>query len=125
MDTYPRERWIALGAALRARRDALGYGFRDRPRFARDGGIGSRTVQRLEGAARAGFPPETIARAERAYRLPPGSVRRFLDGGPLIPDAPPPPELPPLTPEETRLAAAFIEALRRGVPPEGRGEPAA
>jgi transcriptional regulator with XRE-family HTH domain len=83
MDTYSQVAWERLGTALKERRVALGYGYRRRGDFAQDTGMGGKTLQRLENGERSYYPAETIAQAEAAYQLEPGSVVACLRGGSL------------------------------------------
>lgn len=83
MDIRAKDEWERLGTALRGRRGQLGYGSRERKRFAADTGLHYRTVQRLETGEREGYPPETIAQAETAYRLAPNAIGAFFTTGVL------------------------------------------
>jgi transcriptional regulator with XRE-family HTH domain len=85
MDTYSQVAWERLGAALKERRVALGYGYRKRGDFARDTGMGGKTLQRLENGERSFYPAETVAQAEAAYQVEPGSFAACLRGGQLSP----------------------------------------
>jgi transcriptional regulator with XRE-family HTH domain len=85
MDTYSQVAWERLGAALKERRVALGYGYRKRGDFARDTGMGAKTLQRLENGERSFYPAETVAQAEAAYQVEPGSFAACLRGGHLRP----------------------------------------
>lgn len=85
MDTYSQVAWERLGTALKERRVALGYGYRKRGDFARDTGMGGKTLQRLENGERSFYPAETIAQAETAYQVEPGSFTACLRGGQLRP----------------------------------------
>lgn len=94
MDAYPPEAWRRLGRMLERRRGELGYGFRQRARFARDcggGQISVKTISRLENGERDSYPESTIGKVEAIYRWPPGSVEKVLGGGEPVP-------LPPSSP---------------------------
>jgi hypothetical protein len=101
MDTYPHEAWRRLGRALERRRGELGYGFRQRGRFARERGGGKlsvKTISRLEKGERDSYPEATIGTAEGMYMWAPGSFDSVLRGGspdPLV--VPPPPRRDPIT----------------------------
>src|SRR5260370_6743857 len=84
MDTYPHEAWQRLGRALERRRGELGYGFRQRGRFARErsgGVISVKTISRLEKGERASYPESTVGAAETIYQWAPGSFESVLRGG--------------------------------------------
>jgi len=83
MDKYPPEAWRRLGRALERRRGQLGYGFRQRGRFARDNGdkLSAKTLARLEHGERTGYPLATLALVDAMYGWVPGSVERVLKGG--------------------------------------------
>jgi hypothetical protein len=69
---------------LERRRGELGYGFRQRARFVRDGGrglISVKTISRLEKGERDAYPESTIGTVEAIYRWSPGSVESVLKGG--------------------------------------------
>jgi hypothetical protein len=85
--THPPEAWEKLGRALELRRWQLGYGYRQRGRFARERGsaVSEKTIARLERGERGAYPDATLADAEALYGLVPGSIRRHLDGGELEP----------------------------------------
>ena len=91
MDTYPAEAWRRLGRLLERRRGELGYGFRQRARFARECGggmISVKTISRLENGERDSYPESTVGTVEALYQWSPGSVESVLKGGepnPLIP----------------------------------------
>jgi hypothetical protein len=105
MDRFPPEAWRRLGLALERRRAELGYGFRQRGRFAHERGGGQlsiKTISRLEKGERDSYPEATVATAEAMYRWAPGSFASVLGGGepnPLVSDpltsAPVPPEVAP------------------------------
>lgn len=83
MDTYPSDSWQRLGRLLERRRGELGYGFRQRARFARDGDgrLSVKTISRLENGERASYPESTIGAVEALYWWAPGSVEAVLSGG--------------------------------------------
>jgi hypothetical protein len=84
MDTYPKDAWRRLGRMLERRRGELGYGFRQRARFARERGGGTisvKTISRLENGERASYPESTVGTVESMYQWSPGSVERVLTGG--------------------------------------------
>lgn len=78
---YPPTAWKALGGALERRRWQLGYGHRERGRFAREcsSPLSEKTLARIERGERDAYPPATIATVEALYQLPPGAVGRYLD----------------------------------------------
>lgn len=80
------------GNLLRYRRIQLNPAWRDRKVFATEHHLTYRVVNDLENGNRANFEPATIAGAEVAYRLAPGSLRRTLAGAPLEPAADPRPD---------------------------------
>lgn len=84
MDRFPPEAWRRLGLALERRRAELGYGFRQRGRFAHEQGGGQlsiKTISRLEKGERDSYPEATVATAEAMYRWAPGSFASVLGGG--------------------------------------------
>jgi hypothetical protein len=84
MDTYPHDAWRRLGRMLERRRGELGYGFRQRARFARERGggmISVKTISRLENGERASYPESTVGTVEAMYQWSAGSVERVLTGG--------------------------------------------
>jgi hypothetical protein len=84
MDTYPYEAWLRLGRMLERRRGELGYGFRQRARFARERGSGKisvKTISRLEKGERDSYPESTVGTVETMYKWAPGSVESVLMGG--------------------------------------------
>jgi len=84
MDTYPYEAWLRLGRMLERRRGELGYGFRQRARFARDRGGGKisvKTISRLEKGERDSYPESTVGTVESMYQWAPGSIESVLAGG--------------------------------------------
>ena len=88
MDTYPNAAWRRLGRLLERRRGELGYGFRQRARFARERGggmISVKTISRLENGERASYPESTVGTVEAMYQWSAGSVERVLTGGEPIP----------------------------------------
>ncbi len=83
-DTYPYEAWLRLGRMLERRRGELGYGFRQRARFARERGGGKisvKTISRLEKGERGYYPECTVGTVETMYQWAPGSVESVLMGG--------------------------------------------
>ena len=84
METYPPEAWRRLGRMLERRRGELGYGFRQRARFARDCGggmISVKTLSRLENGERYSYPESTVGTVEAMYQWSAGSVESVLKGG--------------------------------------------
>lgn len=84
MDTYSHEAWRRLGRVLERRRGELGYGFRQRARFARERGSGKisvKTISRLEKGERDSYPESTVGTVETMYKWAPGSVESVLVGG--------------------------------------------
>jgi hypothetical protein len=84
MDSYPYEAWLRLGRMLERRRGELGYGFRQRARFARERGSGKisvKTISRLEKGERDSYPESTVGTVETMYKWAPGSVESVLMGG--------------------------------------------
>lgn len=84
MDSYSPEAWRRLGRILERRRGELGYGFRQRARFARERGGGTisvKTISRLEKGERGSYPQSTIGSIETIYQWSPGSVESVLLGG--------------------------------------------
>jgi hypothetical protein len=101
MDTYPYEAWLRLGRMLERRRGELGYGFRQRARFARERGGGKisvKTISRLEKGERDSYPESTVGTIETMYQWAPGSVESVLAGGePNVLLIAPPPGRNPIT----------------------------
>jgi hypothetical protein len=101
MDTYSSDAWLRLGRMLERRRGELGYGFRQRARFAREragGVISVKTISRLEKGERDSYPESTVGAVEAMYQWSPGSVECVLMGG--EPNAlllAPPPDRNPIT----------------------------
>jgi hypothetical protein len=98
MDNYSYDAWLRLGRLLERRRGELGYGFRQRARFARERGEDSgttfsvKTISRLEKGHRSSYPESTLGAIEAMYQWSPGSIEAVLRGGepnPLLPDVPP------------------------------------
>ena len=84
MDTYPYAAWVRLGHVLERRRGELGYGFRQRARFAKERGSGKisvKTISRLEKGERDSYPESTIGTVEAMYQWAAGSVESVLRGG--------------------------------------------
>jgi transcriptional regulator with XRE-family HTH domain len=94
MAPYPAEAWRRLGRMLERRRGELGYGFRQRARFARECGgglISVKTISRLENGERDSYPESTVGTVEAIYQWSPGSIESVLMGGdpnPLLPTSP-------------------------------------
>jgi hypothetical protein len=84
---HPPDAWKRLGEALEQRRGQLGYGYRQRGKFARERGsnLSVKTLARLERGERGDYPPDTIAAAEALYGWEPGSIARVLNGGEAVP----------------------------------------
>jgi hypothetical protein len=83
-DTHSHEAWLRLGRMLERRRGELGYGFRQRARFARErggGNISVKTISRLEKGERGYYPESTVGTVETMYQWAPGSVESVLLGG--------------------------------------------
>jgi hypothetical protein len=125
MDTYPNEAWRRLGRMLERRRGELGYGFRQRARFARERGSGMisvKTISRLENGERASYPESTIGTVEAMYQWSPGSVERVLTGGEPNPQLPgPAPDRNPITnplasptPGERMATWVYVRMKQRG-----------
>jgi hypothetical protein len=124
METYPPEAWRRLGRTLERRRGELGYGFRQRARFARDCGggmISVKTLSRLENGERDSYPESTIGKVEAMYHWSAGSVESVLTGGEPSPLLTPPaprstittPDAPPTSGE--RLAGwVYVRMSQRG-----------
>ncbi len=125
MDAYPAEAWRRLGRMLERRRGELGYGFRQRARFARERGggmISVKTISRLENGERDSYPESTVGTVEAIYQWSPGSVESVLMGGepnPLL-SAPAParnsitsPDAPP-TPGERIASWVYVRMRQRG-----------
>ena len=83
MDIHSSDEWERLGNELRKRRGQLGYGSRERKRFASETGLHYRLVQRIETGEREGYPPETIAQVEAAYRLERDAIGAYFTTGRL------------------------------------------
>jgi hypothetical protein len=114
-----------LGRMLERRRGELGYGFRQRARFARDCGGGTisvKTISRLENGERSSYPESTVGAVEAIYQWSPGSVESVLTGGepsPIQLAAPPAlhqamnPDAPPSAGE--RIASwVYVRMRQRG-----------
>jgi|SRR5215472_7607469 len=93
MDTYSYDAWLRLGRLLERRRGELGYGFRQRARFARERAedrgarLSVKTISRLEKGQRSSYPESTLGSIEAMYQWSPGSIETVLRGGepnPLI-----------------------------------------
>jgi hypothetical protein len=125
MDTYPYEAWRRLGRMLERRRGELGYGFRQRARFARERGGGKisvKTISRLEKGERDSYPESTVGTVETMYQWAPGSVESVLRNGepnPLL-VAPAPGRNPitsahaPPTSGERLASWVFVRMRQRG-----------
>jgi hypothetical protein len=75
---------VTLLTVIQRRRGELGYGFRQRARFARDRGAGKisvKTISRLEKGERDSYPESTVGTVETMYQWAPGSVELVLRGG--------------------------------------------
>jgi hypothetical protein len=125
MDTYAYEAWLRLGRMLERRRGELGYGFRQRARFARERGSGKisvKTISRLEKGERDSYPESTVGTVETMYQWAAGSVESVLSGGePNTLLVTPPPGRNPITTEDApstsgeRLASwVFVRMSQRG-----------
>jgi transcriptional regulator with XRE-family HTH domain len=124
-DTHPQEAWLRLGRMLERRRAELGYGFRQRTRFAKEcggGKISVKTISRLEKGERDYYPESTVGTIETIYRWAPGSVEAVLAGGaPSALLAAPPSGTNPITTDYApptsgeRLASwMFVRMRQRG-----------
>jgi len=78
-------RWQELGVGLKRRRTLLDARWRSRRAFAGDSRLGYRLIYDIEEARRLNFGVTTLTAVEVAYRLPPGSIAAFLEGGELDP----------------------------------------
>jgi hypothetical protein len=126
MDSYSPEAWRHLGRLLERRRGELGYGFRQRARFARDRGgglVSVKTISRLEKGERDSYPESTIGSIEAIYQWSPGSIESVLKGGdpnPLLPvkpvtdDLTTNPDAPP-TAGERMASWVFVRMRQRGI----------
>jgi len=125
MDTYPSDTWRRLGRMLERRRGELGYGFRQRARFARERGggmISVKTISRLENGERASYPESTVGTVEAMYQWMPGSVERVLAGGEPNPFlVAPAPDRNPITaadasptPGERMASWVYVRMKQRG-----------
>jgi hypothetical protein len=124
METYPPEAWRRLGRMLERRRGELGYGFRQRARFARacgGGMISVKTLSRLENGERYSYPESTVGTVEAMYQWSAGSVESVLTGGEPSPlPATPAPGSPITTPDAPptsgeRLAGwVYVRMSQRG-----------
>ena len=77
--------WERLGRLLIQRRTALDPRYNNRQAFATATGLKYRLVYDIEEARRDNFGDTTLTSIEVAYKLDPGAIRRFLDGGELEP----------------------------------------
>lgn len=80
--------WQRLGIALKQRRVTLDQRFRNRKAFAEATGLDYRLIYDIEESRRVNFSVATLTAIEVSYRLEPGSIAQFLDGGELIPARP-------------------------------------
>jgi hypothetical protein len=94
--TGHQDAWKRVGDQLVERRVQLDPRYRVRRVFARETCSGTsedswyRQITDLESGARDNYTRSTVAAAEAAYQLRPGSIRRLLDEGlDLEPAAPP------------------------------------
>ena len=79
------ERWQGLGALLIQRRTALSPRYHNRRVFSEATGLNYRVIYDIEEARRTNFGHSTLAAIEAAYKLEPGAISRYLDGGELEP----------------------------------------
>jgi len=98
-------RWQELGTRLKQRRAQLDARWRRRRAFADDSRLDYRLIYDIEEARRLNFGVTTLTAIEIAYRLQPGSIAAFLEGGELDP--------PPAQP-----AAADFPAALSALPPD-------
>jgi len=91
--------WPRLGDLLIRRRIEIDPRYRVRRTFADERGMDYRVVFDLEKHRRTNFEPTTLAAAEQAYRLTPGSIGQALAGG----------ELTPAESPETLPAGEFVD----------------
>lgn len=100
---------------MEERRIALGLSWRE---VAQRAGVAYETV-RAARAGEGGISPLTAGKLDRALRWQAGSVERILDGGDPLPASYVPPDegddqtWASFTPDERRIARAFIDTLRR------------
>jgi hypothetical protein len=85
VDAFPREAWLRLGQHLKQRRPQIDPRYRIRKVFAEENDLTDKTVQEIENAYRTTFSDVMLSTVEHAYRLRPGSIQQFLDGGELEP----------------------------------------
>jgi hypothetical protein len=78
-------RWGELGTALKRRRALLDSRWRNRRVFAEDSRLDYRLIYDIEEVRRPNFGVTTLTAIEVAYRLKPGSITAFLEGGELDP----------------------------------------
>jgi len=83
-------RWRELGNLLKQRRALLDPRWRNRRAFADDSRLDYRLIYDIEEARRPNFGITTLTAIETAYRLKPGSISAFLEGGEFesVPAAP-------------------------------------
>ena len=77
--------WERLGRLLIQRRTALDPRYNNRQAFADATGLKYRLVYDIEEHRRDNFGDTTLTSIEVAYKLDPGAIKRFLDGGELMP----------------------------------------
>ena len=75
--------WERLGRLLIQRRTALDPRYNNRQAFADATGLKYRLVYDIEEHRRDNFGDTTLTSIEVAYKLDPGAIKRFLDGGEL------------------------------------------
>jgi hypothetical protein len=123
----PPEAWQRLGRALELRRWDLGFGHRQRGKFAsaRGSAVSDKTLARLERGERGDYPDATLAHIEVLYGLAPGAIRAYLreiaaGGNPQLAVVEDYGTISGLTAEEKRTVLAFLEIWRSSNP--GRGK---
>lgn len=94
-------RWRELGVRLKQRRALLDPRWRNRRVFAEDNHLDYRLIYDIEEARRPNFGVTTLTVIEIAYRLKPGSITAFLEGGEFDP-----------APAAAGGLPAILEALR-------------
>lgn len=105
--------WVRLGRLVAAERARRGLTVRE---LAQLGGIGVRTLQRIEAGRAANARPVTLTRLEDILGWQTGSAQAVLDGG--EPKRTRDPQLerlavlwPALTPRQRRALVAFVEEI--------------
>lgn len=126
-------RWEQLGPLLMQRRVTLSPQWHNRGAFSKATGVDYRLVYDIEEARRTNFGGATLAAIEAAYRLAPGTIGRFLDGGELemlpsasassLPRIGPPGPADDFPQEALRAFGPAAEPIRREI--AGRAETAA